>query len=165
LNELTLDHLRHHRIVRTPERRIAPLTIYLLNISNSGMMAEYRVRIGEFRVYVKILNLQMKSKFESLCIDLPVDSPIGLPVKSPIYSGAFGTILEKRVATHKFVTKLQRRDIQKQEIEDVVREIAISKLCSMLRIGPAVEISIPFDVVIYTDPMQFHLEKCEPLRK
>jgi hypothetical protein len=60
---------------------------------------------------------------------------------------------------------VQWKDINKEEIEDVVREIAISKRCSVLGVGPAVETSIPFDVVIYTDTIQFHLDKCEPLSK
>jgi hypothetical protein len=64
LNELTTDDLRRHRILRLPERRPARLTVYLLNISNNGMMAEYRVRIGEFRVYVKVLNLHFNAKYE-----------------------------------------------------------------------------------------------------
>jgi hypothetical protein len=42
----------------------------------------------------------------------------------------------------------------------VVREVAISKLCSVLEVGPAVETSIPFDVVVYADAVHFHLEKC-----
>jgi hypothetical protein len=60
--ELTSDNLRRHRIIRVPQRYIARLTVYLLNISNNGMMAEYRVRIGEFRVYVKMLNLNFKTR-------------------------------------------------------------------------------------------------------
>jgi hypothetical protein len=39
----------------------------------------------------------------------------------------------------------------------VVREVAISKLCSVLEVGPAVETSIPFDVVVYADAVHFHL--------
>jgi serine/threonine protein kinase len=45
----------------------------------------------------------------------------------------------------------------------MVREVAISRLCSMFEIGPAVEMSIPFDIIVYADAMQFHLEKCEPV--
>jgi serine/threonine protein kinase len=60
---------------------------------------------------------------------------------------------------------MQWRSISRNEIEDVVREMAISKLCSMLEIGPAVQTSIPFDVVVYTNAVQFHLEKCKPLSK
>jgi hypothetical protein len=46
-------------------------------------MAEYRVRIGEFRVYVKVLNL-----------------PFKVPAKkNQINSGAYGIILEKNVAS------------------------------------------------------------------
>jgi hypothetical protein len=54
-------------------------------------MADYRVRIGEFRVYVKVLNLHL--------------NPI---LGKKIDEGRFGSILEKRVATTKFVAKIQK---------------------------------------------------------
>jgi hypothetical protein len=142
--KLTLDNLNNHRIIRVPERSRARLAVYLLNITNNAMIAEYRVRVGEFRIYVKVLNLPIKSKLEGNLIN----------------KGAFGSILEKSVATHKFVAKMQKTSVNRQEIEDIVREVAISKLCSVLEVGPAVETSIPFDVVIYIDAIQFHLEKC-----
>jgi hypothetical protein len=63
------------------------------------------------------------------------------------------------------LAKIQAKTITKKEIEDVVSEVAISKLCSMLGVGPAIETSIPFDVVVYTNAVQFHLEKCAPLSK
>jgi hypothetical protein len=63
-NGLTPDNLRRHHIIRVPQRHVARLKVYLLNISNNGMMAEYRVRIGEFRVYVKVLNLDFKTRKE-----------------------------------------------------------------------------------------------------
>jgi hypothetical protein len=63
------------------------------------------------------------------------------------------------------VAKIQKINITKEEIEEAVREVAINKLCSVLEIGPAIEVSIPFDVVVYSDAVQFHLEKCEPLSK
>jgi serine/threonine protein kinase len=47
----------------------------------------------------------------------------------------------------------------------VVREVAISKLSSLLGVGPAVETSIPFDVVVYIGAVQFHLEKCQPVSR
>jgi hypothetical protein len=37
-----------------------------------------------------------------------------------------------------FVAKVQKGDINRRKIEDVVREIAISKICSVLEVGPAV---------------------------
>jgi hypothetical protein len=46
-------------------------------------MAEYRVRVGKFRVYVKIINLTVSAKMNG----------------KSFYSGAFGIILEKTVAT------------------------------------------------------------------
>jgi hypothetical protein len=73
-----------------------------------------------------------------------------------------GTILRKSVASTEFVAKVQKRKICPTEIEDVAREVAISKLCSVFGIGPAIETSIPFDLIVYEDAIQFHLEKCEP---
>jgi predicted Ser/Thr protein kinase len=87
-----------------------------------------------------------------------------VPIQN-VGKGNFGTILEKSVATKEFVAKVQKRDINREEIEDVVREVAINKLCSILGVGPAVETSIPFDVVVYVNAMQFHLEKCQPFFK
>jgi hypothetical protein len=119
--------------------------VYLLNISNNGMMAEYRVRIGEFRVYVKVINLNLKAIIKGTVTG----------------SGGSGIIFEKSLATQKFVTKVQtkdiNRDINREEIEEVIIEVAISKVCSVLEIGPAIETSIPFDVVVYTNAIQFHL--------
>jgi Mn-dependent DtxR family transcriptional regulator len=113
------------------------------------MMAEYRVRIGEFRIYVKVLNLHIKAVVKG----------------TERGKGTFSTIFEKSIAMQKFVTKVQWKNIHREAIEEVVREVAISKLCSVLGIGPAVETSIPFDVIVYTDAVQFHLENCEPLSK
>jgi hypothetical protein len=81
-----------------PERRIARLALYLLNISNSEMIADYRVRIGEFRIYVKVLNIHIKMQAS----------------EQRIGNGVFGTILEKSVATKEFVTKAQKRDINRE---------------------------------------------------
>lgn len=49
------------------------------------------------------------------------------------------------------------------DIEEKLREVAICKLCSFLRIGPAIETSIPFDLICYSDRAQFHMEKCQPI--
>jgi mRNA-degrading endonuclease RelE of RelBE toxin-antitoxin system len=93
LKQLTPENLRRHRIITVPQRPIVPLAVYLLNISNSGMIAEYRVRIGEYRVYVKVLNLPVKSTFKGR-----VEG-----------KGYFGVVLEKSVATQKFVAKVQQK--------------------------------------------------------
>jgi hypothetical protein len=91
LKQLTSDTLRSHLIIRVPERRNARLAVYLLNISNNGMIAEYRVRVGEFRVYVRVINLIRKTKLEGQSVGF----------------GGFSKILEKRVANTKFVAKVQ----------------------------------------------------------
>jgi serine/threonine protein kinase len=56
-----------------------------------------------------------------------------------------------------FVAKVLDNDITKKGIEEVVRELAVSKLCSMLGIGPTILTSIPFDIVVSADAVQFHL--------
>jgi hypothetical protein len=65
----------------------------------------------------------------------------------------------------KFMAKVHIRNINREEIEDVVREVAISKLCSVLEVGPAIDTSTPFDVVVYNNAIQFQLEKYNPLSK
>jgi hypothetical protein len=42
----------------------------------------------------------------------------------------------------------------------MIIEVAIGKLCSALGIGPALETTIPFDLIVYEDGVQFHLERC-----
>jgi hypothetical protein len=54
---LTPEVLRKHRILRVPERRRIPLAVYFLNIIHNAFVAYYKVRLGEFRVYIKVLNL------------------------------------------------------------------------------------------------------------
>jgi hypothetical protein len=68
LKNLTSSNLDRHNIIRVPQRPITRLAVYLLNISNNGMIANYRVRVGEFRIYIKIFNLQLKSKLDGLPI-------------------------------------------------------------------------------------------------
>jgi hypothetical protein len=55
--ELKSDDLNRHRIIRVHKRQQAYRAAYLLNISDIGRMAEYRVPVGEFRIYIKVLNL------------------------------------------------------------------------------------------------------------
>jgi hypothetical protein len=98
LKKLMSANARCHHIIRVPERPIARLAVYLLNISNSGAVAEYRVRIGEFRVYVKLLNLLLEPNSKN---------------QHYINQGNFGQILEKSVATYKFVAKIQKKNINK----------------------------------------------------
>lgn len=77
-------------------------------------------------------------------------------------SGQFGRIERKKIAVCEFVAKVQFVRVSPEAIEEVVREVAISKLCSALSIGPQVETYIPFDLVVYSNAIQFHLERCQP---
>lgn len=41
--------------------------------------------------------------------------------------------------------------------------MAITKLCAMHEIGPDVHTTIPYDLILYEDALQFHLERCESM--
>jgi hypothetical protein len=69
------------------------------------MIAEYRVRIGEYRVYVKVLNLPVRSTF----------------IGKVEGKGSFGVILEKSVATQKFVAKVQQAKDVNKKAKDIDR--------------------------------------------
>ena len=49
------------------------------------------------------------------------------------------------------------------KIKEAVLEVAITKLCAMFEIGPEVETSIPYDLIVYDTAVQFHLELCSPV--
>jgi serine/threonine protein kinase len=42
----------------------------------------------------------------------------------------------------------------------MVKEVAFCKLCALFKIGPDVETSIPYDLLVYEDAVQFHMEEC-----
>jgi serine/threonine protein kinase len=110
-------------------------------------VAIYIVGIGRIRLTMYVLNLDVNSGGSAECIG----------------KGTYGAILIKNVASVEFVAKLQFRQPIKHNIEDVLREVAISKVCSLFGIGPAVKTDIPYDLVVYNDGIQFHLERCLPL--
>lgn len=60
------------------------------------------------------------------------------------------------------MTKVLYLNVGPESIENAVREVALSKFCSALGIGPAVETRISFDLVVYDNAIQFHLERCLP---
>lgn len=45
-------------------------------------------------------------------------------------------------------------------IRRVVMELAITKICSILEIGPATKTDLRFDLIAYTNGIQFQLEIC-----
>lgn len=77
-------------------------------------------------------------------------------------SGTYGIIEKQSLVSKEFVTKVLFVDVCVQSIIDAIQEVAIGKLCSALGIGPAFETGIEFDVVVYQNAIQFHLELCVP---
>jgi hypothetical protein len=108
---LTSEVLDKHRILRVPDRRRIPLSVYLLNISHNGFVAEYKVRLGEFRVYIKVLNLSVGMSY----------------IKNPkaISEGMFGDIMMKNRVSKEFVAKLQRRAVEHKTITDLINDVII----------------------------------------
>lgn len=49
------------------------------------------------------------------------------------------------------------------EVELVVVECAIAKVCSMLGVGPKIKLDVGFDLVCYRDCIEFFMERCEPV--
>jgi hypothetical protein len=47
-------------------------------------------------------------------------------------------------------------------MENIVMEAAINKLCSILKIGPTVDLNIS-DVTVYNDAVVWHMEMCDSL--
>lgn len=46
---------------------------------------------------------------------------------------------------------------------DALREVATSKLCAMHQIGPDMQTTVPYDLILYDNAIKFHLERCEPI--
>jgi predicted Ser/Thr protein kinase len=114
------------------------------------MIAEYRVDIGLSYVYIRLLNIPSIFK-----------ANVG---EESIGEGTFGKVVEKKVASDKFVAKIQIGPSDLENIEYAMKECAIAKLCSMFGIGPEVETSIPFDLIVYENAIQFNMKRCEPVR-
>jgi hypothetical protein len=91
---LTPKVLKRHRIVKLPERRRTLVKVYLLNIKHDGSVAEYKVRFGEFHIYLKILNLRVKAS--------KIKDSLSLG------GGGFGDIMLKTRASKDFAIKLQK---------------------------------------------------------
>lgn len=126
--------------------------VRLAFIGSEASIATYIVDLGQHRVTVHLLNLP-----GDVCVE---DKLVG--------SGGFGTVIRKSVAGTPFVAKvikLRNRKTFTEELEEVVCEIAINKLCAMYGIGPDVETSIHFDLIVYNNAVQFHLELCSGLNE
>lgn len=118
-------------------------------------MASYLVSLGRLQFTINLLNLPGKVPPEQ---------------ETKVGQGVFGKVMVKTVAGGRFVAKVmtQSWDIQseyKNLVEDAVLEIAISKLCAMFQIGPDIETRIPFDLILYEDGVQFHMEKCVTIQQ
>lgn len=122
----------------------------LIYASKNASSVSYIVDLGRFRMTINLLNLQGKSP-----------TPIGNTI---IGSGAFGSVMVKNMVNTEFVAKIIVLNSKTpEELEEIILEVAIGKLCAMFGIAPNLETSIPYDLIVYEDAAQFHLEKCKTL--
>ena len=76
-------------------------------------------------------------------------------------TGTFGKVKTKLVDGTEFAAKIiDNRGNSHNVLEEVIWEVAVSKLAAALKIGPEIITDIPFDVISYQDTYQFHMEKC-----
>ncbi len=50
--------------------------------------------------------------------------------------------------------------LDRKFIEATIVEVAFHKLASLFKVGPQMETRIPFDLLVYEDGVEFHMEKC-----
>jgi hypothetical protein len=115
----------------------------------------YLIRMSKFRLHLIMYNIQGKAPEK----------------KSDIGEGAFGLVRTERSRDRIFVVKRQlfrsKPELEgwelanKLEIEAVVIEVAIAKICSLFEIGPQLDFSIGFDLLCYSDCTEFHMEQCQ----
>lgn len=108
-------------------------------------LVSYIVDLGRFRFTINVLNLPGNTLCRS---------------EDYVSNGAFGEVVTKRIGDKVFVAKVMKRGGPKA-LEETICEVAIAKLCALFEIGPDLETSIPFDMIVYDNSVQFHLEQCE----
>lgn len=115
---------------------------------SKGRVVQYTVALGRYIVHITVLHLSYN-----------------VPERNSkmIGSGAFGKVLLESAAMREFVVKQQYFSMKhnstanKQEIEELILEVSIYKLCSAFGIGPKVSTVIPFDLICYENAAEFHL--------
>ena len=50
-----------------------------------------------------------------------------------------------------------------RKLENVMREVVILRFLDIIKTGPQMRKGKGFDIVTYTDSIEFFMEKCEPL--
>jgi hypothetical protein len=78
------------------------------------MIAEYCVCRGLFEVYIRLLNLPFMFKSNVK--------------ETAMGAGSYGVILERKVASDEFASKIQYEPANLEDIKNFVRKIDITKL-------------------------------------
>lgn len=76
--------------------------------------------------------------------------------------GSFGQIIEGSVAGQPVIIKRIAHFNSRHSINEILKEYAFYKICSMMKIGPSVAFSTNVDLVIFEDFAEFIMERCEP---
>lgn len=129
-------------------------------------MITYKVIVGAYVVRIRLLNVN--------------DDIKDRPYERTINSGAFGTIILSRLADSEFVSKrfsfIRNLELLPctstsegwtlkanfSDIETVLEEFAIAKICSVFGVGPKIVNPYGFDIVCYRNCIEFCMERCLP---
>lgn len=155
INELMQDsnRMREYQLLIDPDfKRRHGYQVYIDKFVNEGRIVNYKVLVGPFIMKIVVLHHPGKAP------PLVKDNRIG--------KGAFGVISVRKMQNTEFVIKaisFRTKETLQDQILEGIREVAMTKLCSFLKIGPRTETRIPFDLVCYEDRFQFHLELCKPV--
>lgn len=107
-------------------------------------VANYIVDLGRFQMPISLLNMP------------------GTAPKQKQHNSEADLISRNtnmRLECTEFVKIVPRTAKTLEELEKVIRQVAITKLCSQHQIAPKLQRSIPFDLIVYEDCFHYHLER------
>lgn len=117
---------------------------------------------------VSVLNFSM----QLILCNLPGSAPSR---DADLGNGAYGQVRMESWAGRKFAVKRQNaiksygpqcaEQMYPELIEDVLAEYALTKICSFYGIGPQVDATTGFDILCYSDCLEFGLELCRAATK
>lgn len=137
----------------------------LMSVERGAALVTYNVLLGTYIVNVKMLN---------------IDDSIFNDNGKSLGRGSFGSVVPLHDDVGEFVAKrIQFREklqlmsqryhgqewsisARFSEVQKVIIEYAIAKVCSMLGVAPQVKTDIGFDLVCYRDCIEFYMERCWP---
>lgn len=127
-----------------------------------GAVVTYHVIVGSFVVKVTMLNVNndLKDEAEEAVINKGSFGSIVLG------SGISGEFASKRITFNRNLTlsNCPKWVIRANffDLEPILEEFAIAKVCSMFGIAPKILTPFGFDIICYRNCAEFFMERCYP---